>query len=185
MPTLLELITKRLRGSSFFETTRDMIAETTRTLPEIVLGAEDYLGRVPGQIAAATGQPALHQSVVDLRLGTEFLVLKLSRLIPILSAIMADLYGSDIVGMRRAARVDALWNERVAALGDRLQALNVTWERLTTRRATDDRTEILWLLDAAPLLAEAYALATNLLAELLRAEVEGSEDVDDGSDAPS
>lgn len=163
MPTLLELITKRLRDSPFFETTRDMIAGTPRTLPEIVLGAEDYLRRVPGEMAAAIGKPPLHQNVVDLRLGTEFLVLKLSRLIPVLSAIMADLYGSEVVGMRRVARTDALWHERVAALGDRLQVLNETWERLTARQAPDAEPEILWLLEVAPLLAEAYTLGTNIL----------------------
>ena len=77
---LLNLISKRL--STFWETTRDMIAQVPDSLPEIVSEADDYLEEVPGQIAAAAGKQADDHRTVFLRIAVELFVLKISRLIP-------------------------------------------------------------------------------------------------------
>lgn len=158
MQRLAELFRRHLNGSRW-EATRDVLARQPDALPELFRSIEAEAGLFIEQIEK-------RETAVDVRITAEHLVLLLGRLLPVIDAVLADLYMMEVVDME-----DETADERAQPLGSdavtELRAFVAYLRELETKDEVESQREIVVILEASVALAALHLKCVGFLSEFL------------------
>lgn len=163
MQRLAQLFRRHLTGPRW-NVTRDVLAGLPGELPELFRSIEADLQRLGDQIES-------RESYVDVRMSAEHLVLLLGRLLPVIDAVIADLYMMEVVDIE-----DETADERAQPLGrDAGAELRSLLARLRELEAKEDvgiQREIVVMLEASVVLAALHLKCVRILSELVMSRLE-------------
>lgn len=149
-----------------WEVTRDVIGRHPEALDELLSAVSEDLRLLDEQLRNADGR----QREVDLRITVEHVVVLLSRLLPVVGSVVADLYMTNVSELERA-EPRQVGQEQLSRRAEEIRSLANKLEDVLNREARDQRSNALVLLDAAALLAALYAEANAILHDNLVARL--------------
>jgi hypothetical protein len=160
MEHISELLRHHLTGPRW-EVTRDVLAQQPDVLSELCRSMEHELRLVIDQIEK-------RETAVDVRITAEDLVLVLGRLMPVVSAVVADLYMMHVVDIEHDA------DGTLPAVTDGTAAqLRTYLGDLLKRRTTDEALQqVVAVLDTSVTLAALHLESLRLLKELMTTRLE-------------